>query len=64
VLDLNGIITLNDTGVYVWELLAQQRTLDELTAAVVEHFEVTPEHARLDVQNLLGEITKMGLLKQ
>jgi hypothetical protein len=64
VMDLNGIITLNDTGAYVWELLAQERTLDELTAAVAEHFDVTPERARLDVQNFLGEITKMGLLEQ
>ena len=34
VMDLNGLITLNNTAACVWELLAQERTLDELTAAV------------------------------
>ena len=49
VMDLNGLITLNNTAACVWELLAQERTLDELTAAVTEHFDVTPERAHLDV---------------
>ena len=63
VMDLNGIITLNDTGACVWELLAQERTLDELTAAVAERFDVTPEIARADAQTFLDEIAKMGLIE-
>jgi hypothetical protein len=36
VLDMNGIITLNATGCCVWEQLAEDRSLDELTTAIVE----------------------------
>jgi hypothetical protein len=64
VMDMNGIITLNDTAAYVWELLAQERSLDELTAAVAERFDVTPERACADVQTFVDEIAQLGLLKQ
>jgi len=64
VMDLNGLITLNNTAACVWELLAQERTLDELTAAVAERFEVDPACAHADVQTFLGEITRLGLLEQ
>ena len=36
--DLNGFITLNDTAACVWELLAEGRSLDEVTAGVAERF--------------------------
>ena len=63
VMDLNGLITLNDTAACVWELLAQERTADELTAAVAERFDVTPERAYADVQTFVDEIAKMGVIE-
>ncbi|NTW88936.1 MAG: PqqD family protein [Desulfobulbaceae bacterium] len=61
--NLNGIIILNDTAAYIWELLAKERTLDELAAAVSERFDVITEIASEDVQRFLHEITKLELLK-
>jgi conjugal transfer/entry exclusion protein len=63
VMDLNGLITLNDTAACVWELLAQERTADELTAAVAERFDVTPERARADVRTFVDKIAKMGVIE-
>ena len=63
VMNMNGLVTLNDTAVCVWGLLAQERSLDELTAAVTERFDVIPERARADVQAFLDEITRLGLLE-
>ena len=62
VMDLNGLITLNDTGAYVWELLAQERTADELASAVAERFDVDAVTARADVQSFLNEIGTLGML--
>jgi hypothetical protein len=62
VMDLNGLITLNDTGAYVWELLAQDRTLDELAEAVAAQFEVDPAAALGDVQMFIDEINRLGLV--
>ncbi len=62
VMDLNGIIILNETGAYLWEVLAQERSLDELAAAVADEFDVEPDAARADVQAFLDEIAQIGLL--
>jgi hypothetical protein len=63
VMDLNGLIILNDTAACVWKLLAHERAVDELTATVAERFDVTPERARVDVQTFVDEIAKMGLIE-
>jgi hypothetical protein len=63
VMDMNGLITLNDTAACVWELLAQERSLDELSAAVAERFDVAAEIARADVQTFVDEISRLGLLE-
>lgn len=63
VMDLNGLIILNDTGACVWELLARERTADELASAVAEQFDVDAATARADVRAFLDEIAKLGLLQ-
>lgn len=63
VLDLNGLITLNDTAACVWELLAHECSLDKLAAAVAERFDVAAATARADVQTFVDEITRLGLLE-
>jgi hypothetical protein len=63
VMNLNGLITLNDTAAYAWELLAEERSLDELAVALVERFDVDLERARVDVQTFVDEITRLGLLE-
>jgi hypothetical protein len=63
VMKLNGLITLNATAACVWELLAAERTLDELIAALSERFNVESETARDDVRAFIEEIAGMGLLE-
>jgi hypothetical protein len=63
VMDLNGLITLNETATCLWILLAQERSLDELTTAVVERFDVADKIARADVQTFVDEIKLLGLLE-
>jgi len=63
VMDTNALITLNPTGLHVWELLAEERSVDELAAAVVEKFDVELDRAEVDVQVFLDEIRAMGLVE-
>ena len=63
VMNLKGLVTLNDTGACVWKMLVEERSLDELTAAVSEHFDVASETARDDVQAFVDEIARLGLLE-
>lgn len=60
---MNGMVILNDTAQCLWELLRDDRSLDELAAAVAERFEVEPERARADVQRFLDEAAKIGMIE-
>ena len=62
VLNLNGLITLNDTAAHVWELLAGRHDVDSLAAGVAAKFDVAPDAARVDVQALVDEMSRLGLL--
>ena len=63
VINLNGLFTFNETAACVWERLSEDRTLDDLTNAIVENFNVTAEEARADVQIFVDKISEMGLLE-
>jgi hypothetical protein len=43
------LIVLNDTARYVWDLLEQGHSLDEMATAVTERFDVSYEQARADI---------------
>jgi hypothetical protein len=63
VMDMNSLITLNATGRRVWELLAEDHSLEYLVAEVVEQFDVDRERARADVQAFLDDLGRLGLLE-
>jgi conjugal transfer/entry exclusion protein len=64
VMDMNGMVIFNDTARCVWELLAEDSSVDELASAVAERFDVPPARARADVQTFLDEITRIGMIEQ
>lgn len=63
VLDLNGIVTLNATGSYLWELMEKDCSIDGLAAIIAEIFDVDRERARMDIQIFLEKIASIGLLE-
>ena len=63
VAEMPGLVVLNETGRCMWELLAQERSVDELAAAVAERFDVDYSRAHADVQSFLDEMAQKGLLQ-
>lgn len=63
VADLGSIYTLNATGTFVWSHVDGVRTAAELVALVVAEFEVSAEVARDDVQALLADLLREGLVQ-
>jgi hypothetical protein len=63
VMDMNSLITLNATGRRVWELLAEDHSVEYLVTEVVKQFDVDLDRARADVQAFLDELNRLGLLK-
>jgi len=64
VMNLNGLITLNVTAAYAWELLAEDLMIDQLADAVAAYFNIDIATAHLDMQTFLEDISKMGLLEE
>lgn len=60
---LNGMITLNETGAFIWEFLQEEHTKEHLLAAMLEEFEVDEASARADIEGFTGVLLKNGMLE-
>ncbi|MBA4417734.1 MAG: PqqD family protein [Syntrophus sp. (in: bacteria)] len=58
----NAIVALNETGRYVWTLLQEDKSIDDLADAVVSRFDVDRYQACSDVRYFLEELTDAGFL--
>lgn len=61
-LRLNGLVSLNETGAFLWDLLKEERTAEELTGALCREFDVAEETAAADVAAFLSQVKEAGLL--
>ncbi len=60
--DFNRLITLNEVGSFIYKQLSEDKTLDELAAAIVEAYEVDEAVARADAEAFVLNLDKAGLL--
>ena len=61
-LDLNMMITLNDTGAFLWEHLQTETDEDALVAALRGEYDVDEETARASVRRFVEKINEHGFL--
>lgn len=57
-----GMMTLNSTGAYIWELLEQEQTVQSLVDALVARYEVDEPKAREDVEAFIGKLKPTGAI--
>lgn len=62
VLAFPGMLTLNATGAYIWELLETEQTVQTLTAALVARYDVDSRTAQADVEAFLEKLRPTGAL--
>ena len=62
-LDLNMMITLNDTGAFLWERLQEETDEDALTAALLAEYDVDGEIARRAVRAFVEKLNENGFLQ-
>jgi hypothetical protein len=60
---MNGLVVLNPTGRCIWELLAEERSLDELVVAVTERFDVDAGQARTDTAAFVEDLSRKGWIE-
>ena len=61
-LDLNMMITLNETGAFLWEKLEQDTTQENLVVALLAEYDVDEATARAAVAAFVEKLEKNGFL--
>ena len=59
-LDLNMMITLNDTGAFLWKQLTQEISAPTLVAALLAEYDVDAETARVHVRAFVEKLYEHG----
>lgn len=64
VLDFNGLITVNEVGASLWNMLQEEVSLDDLVRGILNEYDVEEETAREDIQEFLTSLETGGILKK
>jgi len=57
------MLTLNETGAFVWERLDGERRLEDILREILDEFEVEEGTARRDLLELIAELEKAGAIR-
>lgn len=61
---LSGLVALNDSGRFLFELLQTSHTEEELVSAMLDAYEVDADTARADVAEFLSLLRSLKLLDE
>lgn len=62
-LDFNGIINLNETGAFLFELLQKGAERDELVDKMLAQYDVAPDVAKADIDKFLQKVKDADVLE-
>ena len=63
--DLPGqMAVMNETGKFLWEQLQEEKTPEQLLAAMTEEYQVSREEARADIEEFLTMLRQHQLLAE
>ena len=61
-LDFGAVISLNETGAFLWNQLQNDLSIDELTNALVEEYGIDVATASADAEDFVELLKKHGLI--
>ncbi|MDD2362423.1 MAG: PqqD family protein [Oscillospiraceae bacterium] len=62
--DLRGIIKLNGTAAFLWKMLQDDCTCQELITAMLDEYDVDEETAEKDVKRFIESLEQNNLLEK
>ena len=63
-LDFNGMLTLNETGAFLWQRLQEGADLEGLVKALTAEYDVSAEIARADAEEFCQKIRSAGCAEE
>lgn len=61
---LNGLITLNEIGYFIFQTLQSEQSIDSLVAAVTAEYDVDADTARADALEFVAQLRAVGALAE
>ena len=62
VLDSNGLFVLNELGAFIWDLLPEVNTEEDICNAILREYDVSAEEAAQDVAEFMAMLRKMDII--
>lgn len=62
VLDLNGLFVMTETGAFIWSVLPQAETEEDIVNKMLEEYDVDKETAQKDVAEFLDMLRSYGII--
>ncbi len=62
--NFHGIVRLNNSGTYLWEIMKDEFTVQTLVSALLEKYDVTEETAEKTVNAFIKELEDGGLIEK
>lgn len=59
----NSMITINETGKFLFELLQKETTSEELVSALIKEYEIDKETATADVSKFVNRLQEAGVFE-
>lgn len=60
--EFNGVISTNSTGAFLWDLLKEDISFDELKSKLLDEFDVDEKSAENDINDFLNQLKKHNIL--
>lgn len=60
--EFNGMITLNETGAFLWNLLSKGAEYDELVSKLLEEYDTDEASAKAGIDGFLKTAKEAGLI--
>ena len=61
--DFNGMMTLNETGAMLFGMLSKDRSIEDLTNAMLSEYDVSATEAEEDVKAFVKTLENAGMLE-
>ena len=61
--DFNGMITLTESGDFIWEHLEEARDFDHLVELILEEYDIDKETAAQDASAFLMQLLQAGMIQ-
>lgn len=61
--NFSGMLTLNDTGVFFWNLLSENTTKEEMIEKVISEYDVDRDTVSSDIDEFLSKLKEKGILE-